>query len=389
MDITQQGVVALLKAAITGEGVALPEEFDIAEAQQLAKRHHMAPLLYEGAVRCGISPRSEAMRQLFQLCYRSLLKSEGQMREVKHICAAFDENGIDYLPLKGCRMKARYPKPELRVMGDADILIRLEQYDKIVPVMESLGFTAGMETDHELVWKSDALYLELHKHLIPSYNQDLYGYFGTGWQRAIRVEGGCHAMNAEDEWIFLFTHFAKHFRDGGIGCRHVVDLWVYLRSNPLLDEAYVRTQMEKLQLLEFYDNIRRLIDVWFGSGENDEKTELISQFIFASGSFGQDQIRTMSRTVRDSRHGQTHKNGRLVYLWQTAFPDAATLREKYTVLKKAPWMLPAVWAYRPFYKVLFEAKTLKKQKENLAALSSENLDEHQQLLRYMGLDYRF
>ena len=44
------------------------------------------------------------------------------------------------MPLKGCNMKALYPSPELRVMGDADILIRVEQYDRIRPIIQSLGF---------------------------------------------------------------------------------------------------------------------------------------------------------------------------------------------------------------------------------------------------------
>lgn len=389
MDTIQQGVITLLKAAITGEAAPLPPEFDMAAALLLMKSHHASPLLYEGAVRCGISPKDPAMLQLFQSCYHTLLKSEGQMREIRRIFAAFDENGIDYLPLKGCRMKSLYPKPELRVMGDADILIRLEQYEAIRPIMKSLGFKEGTETDHELVWKSDALYLELHKHLIPTYNKDLYGYFGTGWQRTVRKNAGYHVMGPEDEWIFLFTHFAKHFRDGGIGCRHVVDLWVYLRSHPELDEAYVRAAMGSLQILEFYDNIRRLIDVWFGAAQWDEKTDLIAQFIFASGSFGQEEMRLMSRTVRDTRKGEKNRNGRLVYLRETLFPNVATLEGKYRVLKKAPWMLPAVWVYRPFYKVFAEGETLTKQKRNLQAVSDENLEARQQMLEYVGLEYRF
>lgn len=386
MDMTQQGVIALLKAAITGEAAGLPPEFNIAEARLMMKRHHVAPLLYEGAVRCGISPQDPTMGVLFRKYCRALQISEGQMGQVRRIFAAFDENGIDYMPLKGCRMKALYPKPELRLMGDADILIRLEQYPKIREIMKTLNFEEGAETDHELVWKSDALYLELHKHLIPSYNKDLHRYFGTGWQRAERVSGGFHAMNAEDEWIFLFTHFAKHFRDGGIGCRHVVDLWVYLRSHPELDEAYVRAQLEQLQILEFYDNIRRLLVVWFDGAQGDEKTELISQFIFSSGSWGEAESRVISRTVRG---GATGKTGKVVYLCQTAFPDALTLREKYPVLKKAPWMLPAVWVYRALYKLFAEPKTLAKKKEDLSSLSGENVDARQQLLHYVGLEYRF
>ena len=36
-----------------------------------------------------------------------------------------------------------YPKTEMRVMSDADILIRTEQYDKIRPIMVELGYSKG------------------------------------------------------------------------------------------------------------------------------------------------------------------------------------------------------------------------------------------------------
>jgi hypothetical protein len=380
MDITQQGVLALLKAAVTGEATALSEEFDIAAACSLMQRHHVLPLLYEGAIRCGISPTNETMARLFRRCCSHLLISEKQLRAVKKVCDAFDENGIDYLPLKGCRMKALYPRPELRVMGDADILIRLEQYERIAPLMAQLGFRQGEESDHELIWESEDLYLELHKHLIPSYNEDLFDYFATIWQRAARTNGGCHEMTAEDEFVYLFTHFAKHFRDGGIGCRHVLDLWVYLRQHRL-DGGAVDEAMARLGLSEFYGNIRRLLAVWFEGAQTDEKTELIGQFIFESGSFASQRMRVLFRTARATEKG----GGRLAYLCQAAFPTVAQLEGKYTVLKKAPWLLPAVWVYRPFYKLVTQRSSLRKQQQNLAALETEALEESRLLLQYVGL----
>ena len=65
----------------------------------------------------------------------------------KHVCEAL---GIEIIPFytqedgelffelikSSIPSKKLYPKPELRVMGDADILIREEQYDKIKPVMD-------------------------------------------------------------------------------------------------------------------------------------------------------------------------------------------------------------------------------------------------------------
>ena len=149
-------------------------------------------------------------------------------------------------------------------MGDADILIRLEQYDRIRPILESQGFTEQTETDHELIWNDEELCLELHKHLIPSYNRDYYDYFGNGWQLAAADAHGRCAMDPEDTFIFLLVHFAKHYRDGGIGLRHITDLLVFRRAHPVMDEGYIRTALERLELTEFYRHICRLLDYWFG-----------------------------------------------------------------------------------------------------------------------------
>ncbi len=118
MDTVQKGTVTLLKSAITGQKLALPEGFDIAEAYQKTKAHHMASLIYAGAVNCGIDPQKPVMQRLFQGYCRALQINERQMRDLERVFAAFEDNQIDYLPLKGCIMKEMYPRPELRMMGD-------------------------------------------------------------------------------------------------------------------------------------------------------------------------------------------------------------------------------------------------------------------------------
>lgn len=383
------GILTLLKSAIIQQKIALLEGFQLQDADEHINRHHIASLIYEGALLCNIPQNDIRLLQLFQKYCKALQVSERQLRELERIYNAFEENGIDYMPLKGCKMKALYPKPELRNMGDADILIRTEQYDKIRSVMQSLQFTEGEETVHELVWKSDALYLELHKHLIPSYNRDFYGYFGEGWARAKLLRGTQYTMTPEDEFIFLFTHFAKHYRDGGIGCRHVVDLWVFLRSHPELDLDYIQTELKKLQLLDFYRNIRRLISTWFEDQESDSRTDFLTEFIFASGSFGQIENRVLSRAVRDANHSVLGFSGKLLYFWNLAFPGTEILQGKYTILKKHPCLLPLVWLIRPFYKVLFEWRSLRQQQRNLAAFDEDGMENHQKMLHYVGLDYNF
>ena len=389
MNTIQRGLITLLKSAVTQESMKLPADFDLQAAYPVLKRHHMATLVYEGAVCCGIDRGLPVMQKLFQSYLRLMLISERQMAAVERLWAAFDEAGIAYMPLKGCVMKAKYPKPELRVMGDADILIRLEQYETIVPILEGLGFSAKHESDHELVWVCDDLYLELHKRLIPSYNKDFHKYFGDSWSLAKVCNGSRYAMTAEDGMVYLFTHFAKHFRDGGIGCRHVVDLWVYLRSVPEMDEESVRREIQKLGLLKFYLHIRELLDVWFNDASDTAMSDFLTDAVFNSGSFGSSDSRVVSRAVRDKNHSILGRNSRLLYLWQLAFPSVMVLKDKYTVLKKAPWMLPAVWLIRPFYKVLFERESLKQQERDLQALSEREIDARREILHEIGLDYNF
>jgi len=389
MDHQQRAVIALMKSALTRQPQALPEGFSLEQSLELIKKHHMTNLIYDGAVRCGLSRQDPAMQQLFRLYLRQLIKSEGQQSAIARIREAFLEENIDFMLLKGSRMKDLYPKPELRYMGDADILIRAEQYDRIRPVMERLGFAEKGESDHELKWRSDALYVELHKRLIPSYNRDLYAYYGEGWKLAVKGEGSEYFMKPEDEWIYLFTHFAKHYRDGGVGCRYVADLWLWRQKHPHMDEDYIRSVMDAMQIGAFYGHILRLLEYWFADGPADEVLEVIAQFIFASGSWGVDEAKVLSVTVRDAKHSALGFSGRLMYLWKTAFPPVEVLRDKYTVLKKCPWLLPLVWLVRPFYKVAFEWRTLDRKKRHVEALSRDNVRLRREMLELVGLEYKF
>lgn len=389
MDAQTQGVITLLRSGLTGEKLSLPEGFELEQAYSQLRRHQVQAICYLGALACGENKSSTVMQQLFRDYCMALRYSEQQAAQLDSLLSAFDEAGVEYMPLKGCRLKKLYPKPELRTMGDADILIRMEQYDVIVPIMQRLGFARGKESDHELVWQKGPLLVELHKRLFPSHNKDYHGHFGDGWLTAQKDRGTRYKMSDEDEFVYLLSHFAKHYRDGGIGCRHVADLWLYLRAKESLDLVYLKKQLKKLRLLDFYHNIRQLLAMWFEDGQEDDKTRLITHAVFQSGAWGERSSHILADALRKQSGGSGLLTAKLKRLWGLSFLPLWQMKQKYPVLDRWPVLLPVFWVVR-IIKILFFTKgKIAQHSKEFSYMNQQRVSEYEQALHYVGLDFNF
>ena len=147
MNVVQKGIVTLLHSGLTGSKLELPEDFKLEDAFGILRRQSIVPLACEGAVNCGLATDSAVMQKMMMLCYQNLIKHENQSKALLQIFNGFEAQRIPYLPVKGCNLKGLYPKPELRPMGDADILIKPEDHNRIKPIMEALVFRYEGEND--------------------------------------------------------------------------------------------------------------------------------------------------------------------------------------------------------------------------------------------------
>lgn len=378
----QKGFLSLVCAALNGTTPQISADFDYRQAYGIAKTHQIIPLIFYGAMNVPGFTGSEAFEKFFNATCILISASENQRSGYEKIITALQENGLDYCPLKGMAISELYPKPEMRIMGDADILIRVEQYEKIKEIMLALGYTEGTESDHELPWKKEGeLFVEFHKHLIPSYNKDFYDYYGDGWKL---VKG--HTIPENDMFIYLFTHFAKHYRDSGAGIKYIVDFYVFMRAHPGLDMDYIRTEAEKLQFGKFLDNILRLIDVWFYGKESDDITDFLTDRIFDCGVWGTKENSIISSGVKISK---SHSSARKVKMLRMLFPKYEDMKNRYKVLEKCPFLLPVFWIVRWFGGLLFRRRNVKKQYDTVVLTSGENIDRYQKELEYVGLDFNF
>lgn len=385
MNTIHKGMTVLLRSAVTGEKLTLPEDFRLEDADALIRSQSLVPMIYLGAFNCGVSTETELMRRYKQQYFQALLRHEQQMRAVDSICRAFAENGIDYVLLKGCILKPLYPNPEMRVMGDADILIRKEQYEKIKAVMTGLGFQEGEESLCDISWKSAHLLTELHHRIYGEAHSDLLRYFENIWEKAEQVSENRYQLSSEDHYLHIFSHMAKHFRQNGIGARQLADIYVYRNAHPEMDTVKIKKALDLMGLTVFHQKILRLLDVWFAGAETDPLTDAITAYIFSSGSWGNTETRMYTEAlVHASGKAQQAKGQSLLRM---IFPKLTYMQSSYGILLRHPWLQPVFWVVRWFDILLHRRRNIGKRMHIFKNMSSDKVSERKAFLDAVGLDF--
>ena len=357
--------IELIKSALYKEKAVIPENFDWDSARRVIAAHELYELTYYGLVNSGI-PVPDWLRQKF---FERITVLMALWQKGEEVISALKELDVEYLPLKGIVIKDMYPEPYMRHMSDIDILIREKDYkSKIKPAMLKLGYVEGDESDHEYVWTKDGQIIELHKRIIPSYNKDFYGVIGDGWEW----------IKSDNQYAYLVAHFAKHYRDSGIGINHFVDLEICRNMSG-------GKGLKDLHLTEFCDNLNRTLDCWFRGKEYDEITRHITERIFGSGEYGNRIIAEKSSSLKQlNAAGGSVGKARIKRLLRAAFPSFSAMKKRYKILKYLPFLLPLLWVWRiicsPF------RGNVKKNYENAKSIKK---DDYRDELKFVGLDYRF
>ncbi len=387
MKSLHRDIFACIQAALTGEAAALSRELPIAEMYEIAKAHQIVPLVYHGLYlsEADLSAATEMQTKTLQLTVGDQL----QCGALSAILEAFSQNGIDHMPLKGSSIKNLYPSSEMRLMSDFDILIREEQYEKIKPIMLSLGFTEGVESDHELFWhKKPKICVELHKRLIPSYNDDYYEYYKDPWAKAVPgTAPHRYCMRHEDEYLYIFTHLTKHYRDGGIGIKHLVDLWRYADRYADMDFEYIGEELDKLCLRAFHENITSTIAVWFAHAAPTEITELITERIVESGAYGLTERKKIATAAKASAREESVGLAKRKKLLHYLFLPMADMKKRYPVLEKAPILLPLLWVVRWVTAVFGRRDRIRTVAAEIGRLNETTVDGYNRELSAVGLSY--
>jgi hypothetical protein len=377
-------VAALLRAALLGCTESLSEGFALSKTYALFARHGAHAIFYHGARLCGVDESLPEMTDAFHGACRTLIALERQSAAAERIYSALRDGSLFFLPIKGARLGSLYPCPEMRRMGDVDILIDPREYSRVREVMLSLGFIEGDSTGYDLAWDGLGVHVELHKSLFSPKDSDLYSYFSDAWSRADRGQDGALHLSAADEYVFIFAHFTRHYRDAGIGIKHFADLWVWRLAHPEMDRDHVDRELDRLGLLRFHENVLSTLNAVFAFAPETDISRYIFRNILSSGEYGRRSARVLSSALREKNAEGSLARVKAKRFLSRVFPSRSELEEACPSSKKYPATLPAAWCAYLFRRVLEKGKVKRFVNDNVLVSNTE-IDALRESLEYVGL----
>ena len=356
MEPIWEYTIKLIRFVLNGDVPELPENIDFEKLFAFGKSHGVENMLYVGLRDLHIDVPEETM-QKFKTAYEMQIMVEAtQALELEAISEAFEEAGIDHVPLKGSVIKYLYPMPDYRKSGDIDILIRPEDEAKADRVLKSLGFDMdSVHNNHEIhsSYKKDPfIEIELHRRLT-RYNDRSNNFFKDVWQAVENDKyGSCvFKMSCEYLYTYLMAHLCKHLCLGGAGIRLITDLYV-VRCKCDPNNDILRKHLKRSNLYELNRMVTEIIGIWFENCEEiSDESKILSEFIFQSGSFGTKEMYDVIISTDDI----THKLKKYI---RRLFPPVRIIKNRFPIVEEKAWLLPFVWGYRIIHITVKEYDTI-------------------------------
>lgn len=369
-----------------------------------ARSQGVVGLCAQALCRCGVSRASDL--GLERVMWAVVQASCQQQALFGEVTASLEKEGVPYLPIKGQVLRDLYPDPDLRQMGDIDILVHPRDRSIVRRVMEGVGFAPkehapsdgeGVVEDAPVdTYAAPGLVVEVHTRLFTI----LYDrrpacrpFLGEGlWEHAAPPTGGSRwALRPEAEFVTMVLHIASHLYHKGIGVRFFLDVALFARAHAAsIDAARLRGLLRSLDLERFARVVLALADEWFGvprgfggldtstDGIDPTGLEHLRTVVLTRGTFGQEgESLVLGRAKMGAAHGARRTSGRgtpggLRLLLGSLVPSRELMRGEISYFDRVPALLPVAWVH---YTILAL------RRHGMRSLASEARDMFENVLR--------
>lgn len=331
----EKALLKVIKYFIKEQNFSSKMEIDEEKLYRLAKKHKVSNFLYEWSKN---DCHSENVQKAICADYNGqIIRDTNENIELENILNHFENARIETLVVKGVTMKEVYPQTYMRQMCDIDLMIHDKDFKKATEIMKNLGYKEFYDHEKHLVFEKNSLILvEMHRKLITGADVS-HEYFNNIWPLCMPYKNYSYVyrMNLEDTYLFCIIHLIRHFKYAGIEIRDILDVYLFCekyQKDFQLDK--LNQKLEEFRVKEFEAKIREIAYRWFGKEEIETFSE-VEKFILKGASL-----------INNVNYQIGEKQGKFKYMVQLFFPKFKIMKEKYPVLKKAPFLLPATWIAR-------------------------------------------
>lgn len=282
------------------------------------------------------------------------------LAEQNKIVERFQAEHIPFVIIKGCASAMYYPRPEYRIMGDIDLLVRPEDYGKIGDIFQSLGYSEESIPNAPMhgAWRSGNVTVEPHWSFDLAQREadsDLNQLIFSGFSDIQWVSMGAYqvpVLPKLQNGIVILEHIRHHLSDG-VGLRQILDWMMYVHAG--LDDRYWTEKFQpvakKLGLEQLAVTVTHMIQMYFHLDDpeitwcnqaDDEICEQLMQYISTCGNMG-----------RNRSHSGRDNYVRTFFETRGGVKEAILSLQKdgeatWKALEKHPWLKPVAWIYRIF-----------------------------------------
>lgn len=380
MDRNADNLILLLRS-LAFDRTPTITDLDCSAICILANRHGIGNLLYPmfRLLPKEDQPDEQLLLSCKKTAFTAACRSVIQDRELLDISGRFFEKSIDMIPLKGIVLKELYNKPENRAMSDIDLLAPISSRAVINQIIIDMGFRVESyeKTNTDVYISPVGLKYELHFDLTEEAQNDAQASFlASLFHLAVRKDS-LLMLPAEEHYIYVLLHTMKHFKNGGIGIRQIMDIWVCCHRQHL-DRKRLLAYFEQLDLEKFARAMEKLADVWFSGEETDALSAKLGDYILSGMLFGTQSQRIENRMMKK-------KSNPFVYWIHRIFPSFQVMCSSFPSVRKLPILLPIFWFVRLFRGLFIRRESLSKEHQVVRATSKSALSEKEKLFEQCGV----
>ncbi len=354
----------------------------------VSTRCYISPLICDTVCKIdsGNKPSKEVIEMFVDDVNINIFIDANQRTYIDKILNFCEENEIRVLFLKGTVLKSLYPKTYQRVMSDIDFWIEDKDTKIIENYIIELGFKSELKiAKHDTYILKPYCVLELHRALVDSGGKN-EKHFEKLCKTLTPVEGYKYnlKMDTVNFYVYLVQHIKDHLFLGGISTKMLLDFYV-LNKHYNIDKVKLDKILQKLDLLTVHNAVLDLVDRWFtvdGVGYTGLEVE---KFVIECGIYGNFE----SSVIIHKEQGKKRSLANHLFRW--LFPKFTTLKIKYKVLKKYPFL--TIFMYIPWWIEKIKLYTVKgkkgkqqmKSKAKLYNEVKETSNKDSNILDFFGL----